>query len=326
MPAAHTPVLNTLAVLIAATLAAAPAHAADADADADAPASTASATSANLAASTLDAVVVTGSRTSTRTVKNSSTPIDVISAEDLASTGQATLLEALQRSLPSLSQIGGYQSDQESLIRGYQLRNLSPGYTLVLVNGKRRNASAYVSGANGGGYPGHAWADLALIPVSAIDHVEVLRDGASAIYGSDAITGVINVILKTQAHGGDVSVESGQSFDGDGTRTSVRANVGLPWGEDGFINLSGETTRQHHAIRTRRYIDGYLSYPAVDANGNLVALRPNNRLPAGASPNPAEATRDAEANTILSSPSYALKAFAVNVGHGLGESAQFYAN
>jgi iron complex outermembrane receptor protein len=69
---------------------------------------------------------------------------------------QGNLLEALQRSLPSLSQIGGYQSDQESLIRGYQLRNLSPGYTLVLVNGKRRNASAYVSGANGGGFPGHA--------------------------------------------------------------------------------------------------------------------------------------------------------------------------
>lgn len=321
MPAAHAPVLSTLAVLITAILAASSSHAAEADAD---PAATAA--TANVAASTLDAVVVTGSRTSMRTVKNSSTPIDVISAEDLAATGQGNLLEALQRSLPSLSQIGGYQSDQESLIRGYQLRNLSPGYTLVLVNGKRRNASAYVSGANGGGFPGHAWADLALIPVSAIDHVEVLRDGASAIYGSDAITGVVNVILKSQAHGGDLSVESGQSIDGDGSRTSVRANVGLPWGADGFVNLSGETTRQHHAIRSRRYIDGYLSYPAVDANGNRVALRPNNRLPAGASPNPAESGRDAEANIILSSPSYALKAFAVNVGHGLGESAQFYAN
>lgn len=206
MPAVHAPVLNTLAVLIASVLAASPGHAADADAD---PAATAA--TANVAASTLDAVVVTGSRTSTRTVKNSSTPIDVISAEDLTATGQANLLEALQRALPSLSQIGGYQSDQESLIRGYQLRNLSPGYTLVLVNGKRRNASAYVSGANGGGFPGHAWADLALIPVSAIDHVEVLRDGASAIYGSDAITGVVNVILKSQAHGGELAVESGQS-------------------------------------------------------------------------------------------------------------------
>lgn len=114
MPAAHIPALSTLSLLIAATLAAAPAYAAEADAP-----SASTATSANLAASTLDAVVVTGSRTSTRTVKNSSTPIDVISAEDLAATGQANLLEALQRSLPSLSQIGGYQSDQESLIRGY---------------------------------------------------------------------------------------------------------------------------------------------------------------------------------------------------------------
>ncbi len=170
------------------------------------------------------------------------------------------------------------RATRRASIRGYQLRNLSPGYTLVLVNGKRRNASAYVSGANGGGFPGHAWADLALIPVSAIDHVEVLRDGASAIYGSDAITGVVNVILKSQAHGGEFAVESGQSTDGDGSRTSVRANVGLPWGADGFVNLSGETTRQHHAIRTRRYIDGYLSYPAVDGSGNLAALRPNNRL------------------------------------------------
>ena len=320
LPAARVPTLTSLSVLIALALGAGAAHAASPEA----PPETVVA-SGTAAASTLDAVVVTGSRTSNRTVKNSSTPIDVISAEDLASTGQANLLEALQRSLPSLSQIGGYQSDQESLIRGYQLRNLSPGYTLVLVNGKRRNASAYVSGANGGGYPGHAWTDLALIPVSAIDHIEVLRDGASALYGSDAITGVINVILKSDAHGGDVSVESGQSIDGDGTRTSVRANIGLPWGQDGFVSLSGENTRQHHAIRTRRYIDGYLSYPAVDASGNPVALRPNNRLPAGATPNPAEASRDPEANTILSSPSYALTALAVNAGHGLGENSQFYA-
>jgi len=276
-------------------------------------------------AATLDAVVVTGSRTSNRTVKNSATPIDVVSAESLLATGQANLLDALQRALPSLSQIGGYQSDQESLIRGYQLRNLSPGYTLVLVNGKRRNTSAYVSGANGGGYPGHAWTDLALIPVTAIDHVEVLRDGASALYGSDAITGVINVILKSQPSGGGVSVESGQSVDGDGSRTTLRGNLGLPWGSDGFVNIAAEITRQHHAIRPRRYIDSYLSYPAVDANGNLVKLGANNSLPAGATANPAEATRDAEANIILSSPSYALNAVALNAGHGLGDDAQFYA-
>jgi iron complex outermembrane receptor protein len=281
--------------------------------------------SGDASASTLDTVLVTGSRTSTRTVKNSSTPIDVISAQDLAATGQGTLLEALQRTLPSLSQIGGYQSDQESLIRGYQLRNLSPGYTLVLVNGKRRNASAYVSGANGGGFPGHAWADLSLIPVAAIDHIEVLRDGASAIYGSDAIAGVINVILKSQASGGSASIESGESYDGDGARTTVRANLGLPWGEDGFINLSAENTRQHSAIRPRIYRDGYLSYPAVDANGNLVALGTYNSLPAGATANPAEAGRNAKANQIPSSTDFSLKSLAANIGHGLGENADFYA-
>ncbi|KGK59206.1 hypothetical protein NC00_03500 [Xanthomonas cannabis pv. phaseoli] len=103
-------------------------------------------------------MLATGSHIGTRTVKNSSAPIDVVSAQELVATGQVNLLDALQRTLPSLSQVGGYQSDQESLVRGYQLRNLSPGYTLALVNGKRRNASAYVSGANGGGFPGHAWA------------------------------------------------------------------------------------------------------------------------------------------------------------------------
>ncbi|MFP7036775.1 TonB-dependent receptor plug domain-containing protein, partial [Xanthomonas hortorum] len=181
-------------LLLAAPLLSDPANAAPADAPA-------------AAAATLDTVLVTGSRSSTRTVKNSSTPIDVVSAQELVATRQGNLLDALQRTLPSLSQVGGYQSDQESLVRGYQLRNLSPGYTLVLINGKRRNASAYVSGANGGGFPGHAWADLALIPIAAIDRVEVLRDGASAIYGSDAIAGVVNILLKTQASGGSASLE-----------------------------------------------------------------------------------------------------------------------
>lgn len=247
------------------------------------------------AASTLNTVVVTGSRNSTRTVANSSTPIDIISADALAATGQATLLDALQRALPSLSQVGGYQSDQESLIRGYQLRNLSPGYTLVLVNGKRRNASAYVSGANGGSFPGHSWADLGLIPISAIDHVEVLRDGASAIYGSDAVAGVINVILKTDASGGAVAVESGQSYDGDGSRTSLRGNLGLPWGNSGFVNVSAENTEQQHAIRRVQFPTSWYDGPA-----------------------------GTDANKIYSSPSYRLTSAVISAGHSLGSEADFY--
>ncbi len=296
-------------LLLAAPLLSDPANAAPADAP---------------AAATLDTVLVTGSRSSTRTVKNSSTPIDVVSAQELVATGQGNLLDALQRTLPSLSQVGGYQSDQESLVRGYQLRNLSPGYTLVLINGKRRNASAYVSGANGGGFPGHAWADLALIPIAAIDRVEVLRDGASAIYGSDAIAGVVNILLKTQASGGSASLESGSSSDGDGSRTSVRGNLGLPWGADGFVNLSAERTRQHSAIRPLTYQPDYLSYPAIGADGSLVALGSYNSLPAGATRNPAEGTRDAQANRIYSSADYALTSAAVNAGRSLGDTLQVY--
>ena len=256
--------------------------------------STASATetpSTDVNASTLDTVVVTGSRTNTRTVKNSSTPIDVVSAQDLAATGKSSLLEALQYTLPSLSQVGGYQADQENLIRGYQLRNLSPGYTLVLINGKRRNVSAY---ASADAFPGQAWTDLALIPVAAIDHVEVLRDGASAIYGSDAIAGVINVILKSQAQGGSASIESGQSTAGDGSRTTIRANLGLPWGQSGFVNISAENTEQQHAIRRVKYLD------SVDTNG-------------------------VSGNAINSTPSYSLKSLVLNAGHGLGDNADFYA-
>ncbi|MFT4198490.1 MAG: TonB-dependent receptor [Pseudoxanthomonas sp.] len=246
-------------------------------------------------ASTLDTVLVTGSRSSTRTVKNSATPIDVISSQDLAASGKGNLLEALQYVLPSLSRLVGGQTGEEQVIGSFQLRGLSPGYTLVLVNGKRRNVSAYASGV-GGSYPGQTWTDLALIPVSAIDHVEVLRDGASAIYGSDAIAGVVNVILKSQAQGGSVSLESGASSAGDGSRTGERFNLGMPWGQDGFVNLSAENTAQHHAMRRLRYLD------SINTGG-------------------AGADADASAST----PSYRLKALALNAGHSVGENGQFYA-
>ncbi len=122
----------------------------------------------------LDTVLVTGSRATGRTVRNSAAPIDVVSSDALQATGKGNLLDALQSLLPSFNS-AAKQSDLEGNIPGVQLRNLSPGYTLVLVNGKRRNNSAYTSV---GTFPGQSYTDLSLIPVSAIDHVEVLRDGA----------------------------------------------------------------------------------------------------------------------------------------------------
>jgi len=185
-------------------------------------------------AKNLDAVLVTGSRNSTRTVENSSTPIDLVSAEELAATGKGDLLQALLTKLPSLS-LQTYGSGLDNQVRGAMLRNLSPGYTLVLVNGKRRNVSAYTSDTS---FPGHNYTDIALIPMAAVDHIEVLRDGASAIYGSDAITGVINIILKSDASGGQLTVEGGTSFDGDGERAKYGMNLGLPLGKSGFVVVS----------------------------------------------------------------------------------------
>lgn len=267
----------------------------------------------------LDTVVVTGARATGRTVRNSAAPIDVVSNDDLLATGKGNLLEALQSLLPSFSS-AARQSDLEGNIPGVQLRNLSPGYTLVLVNGKRRNNSAYTSI---GTFPGQSYTDLSLIPVSAIDHVEVLRDGASAIYGSDAIAGVFNVILKSGADSGGVSVEYGQSYAGDGERTRAIANQGFALGDKGFGNFSAELTDQDDAIRSLTYKDSYLIYPAV-RNGQLVRLGTNNSLPAGATPNPAEATRNAKSQSNQGTNGYTTRSAAVNASYDLTDDLNLY--
>jgi len=269
--------------------------------------------------SSLDTVLVTGARAAGRTVRNSAAPIDVVSSNELLATGKSNLLDALQSLLPSFNS-AAKQSDLEGNIPGVQLRNLSPGYTLVLVNGKRRNNSAYTSV---GTFPGQSYTDLSLIPVSAIDHVEVLRDGASAIYGSDAIAGVFNVILKSDARSGGVGVEYGKTYIGDGNRTQVSANKGFALGDKGFVNLSAEYTDQDDAIRSLTYRDSYLIYPAV-RNGQLVRLGTNNSLPAGATPNPSEATRDAQAQSNQGTNGYTTKAAALNGSYGISDNLNLY--
>lgn len=267
----------------------------------------------------LDTVVVTGARASGRTVRNSAAPIDVVSSDDLLATGRGNLLEALQTLLPSFNS-AARQSDLEGNIPGVQLRNLSPGYTLVLVNGKRRNNSAYTSV---GTFPGQSYTDLSLIPVSAIERVEVLRDGASAIYGSDAIAGVFNVILKSSADSGGISVEHGQTYAGDGGRTRASANQGFALGDRGFVNLSAELIDQDDAIRSLTYRDSYLIYPAV-RNGQLVRLGANNSLPAGATPNPAEATRNAKSQSNQGTNGHETRSAAINASYDLTDNLNLY--
>ncbi|MEJ0099739.1 MAG: TonB-dependent receptor [Pseudomonadota bacterium] len=236
----------------------------------------ASANRADVGDGELEAVVVTGSRVSGRTVENSAVPVDVISSRDLQSTGQVNLVQALESLLPSFQRNNNSQSDVEKTHPGVKLRGLNPGYTLVLVNGKRRNTSAYVSPQT---FPGQTYADISLIPTAAVERVEVLRDGASAIYGSDAVAGVFNIILKSNYQGGAVGVEWGKSYEGDGERQDYYANAGFSLNSKGFLSLSAERSSQKAEYRTVDYLSNDLFYPLLDASGNAVSAATYGTVP-----------------------------------------------
>ncbi|WP_397452338.1 TonB-dependent receptor plug domain-containing protein [Pseudomonas sp. NA-150] len=240
---------------------------------------------------TLDAVIVTGSRGSeARTVTSSPAPIDVISAQQLEKTGSSSLRTALEKTLPSFSQRPSGTSN-DSIARPYSLRGLNGSNVLVLVNGKRRHNSAVINLDSTAAY-GTNPVDLDMIPISAIDHVEVLRDGASAQYGSDAIAGVINIILKQNDNGGSVSTSYGEYYKGDGGTIRQTLNKGLSLPNDGFFNLSLDAKSQQTAVRAR------------DATGSFYYKQPDG----SADPREATADKDVQKNGLP-------KIQAINVGY-----------
>ena len=147
-------------------------------------------------APTLDRVVAIGTRRSDATALTSAAPVDVINAEELKQTGATSLNQALFQLLPSFNFPQNQSATRGQNPKGASLRGLAPDQTLVLINGKRRHASAVVNISGGVPFIGAQPVDLDMIPISSIDHVEVLRDGASAQYGSDAVAGVVNIVLK----------------------------------------------------------------------------------------------------------------------------------
>ena len=198
----------------------------------------------------IDEVVITGTRVAARTRLDSLAPVDVLSEKTLASSSTTELAEALSTAAPSLNFPRPSITDGTDHIRPATLRGLAPDQTLVLVNGKRRHQSALVN-VNGSVGRGSAAVDLNAIPLAAIETVEVLRDGASAQYGSDAIAGVINLRLRDAREGGstsvtygqyntDVDTERGTRHETDGGTVTASGWVGLPLGPEGFITLSGE--------------------------------------------------------------------------------------
>jgi iron complex outermembrane receptor protein len=203
--------------------------------------------------STLDTVIVTGTRVSDRTVAESQSPIDIISSEALQSTGTSELATALSRVLPSLNFPHPALTDGTSGIRPAQLRGLSPDQVLVLVNGKRRHTSAQIN-VNGSIGRGASAVDINAIPIAAIERVEVLRDGASAQYGSDAIAGVINIVLKGASEGGSLAIDHGQYSAGDGAKSQLSGDTGIGFGDGrGSVHVAGQISQQDATNRAGPY-------------------------------------------------------------------------
>ncbi|WP_158879736.1 TonB-dependent receptor [Rhodanobacter sp. L36] len=197
----------------------------------------------------LSTVIVTGTRSDNRTESSSLTPIDVVSAKVLQQSGTNDLPTALAHIIPSLSFPRPSAADTADTQRPAQLRGLSPDQVLVLVDGKRWHPGALLL-TNGVLGRGSQAVDLNTIPVSAIDHIEVLRDGASAQYGSDAIAGVINIILKKGAKGGDVEITGGQYSAGDGRQWQGSANFGIPLGDDkGWMRFTVQDGNEDYTNR-----------------------------------------------------------------------------
>ena len=198
----------------------------------------------------LEEVIVTGTRLAVRSASDSPVPVDVISGNDMRVNGSTDLQDMLRTQVPSFDINTQPISDAATIVRPANLRGLSPDNVLVLVNGKRRHRGSIISFLGGGISDGAQGVDISAIPSLALKQVEVLRDGASSQYGSDAIAGVLNFILRDDAEGFELVARTGSTFDGDGDNYMIAANLGLPLGDRGFVNITGEMRDVEGTVRS----------------------------------------------------------------------------
>jgi iron complex outermembrane receptor protein len=218
----------------------------------------------------LEEVITTGTRKEGLSPTETMSPIDVLAGTAISNQATFDLTDGLTKIAPSLNTQRFPIADGTAFIRPVSLRNLSPDQTLVLVNGTRRHRSPLVNlqlAPLGTVNQGAQAVDFAALPSLAIKRIEVLRDGASAQYGSDAIAGVVNVILKDANEGISVAVQTGEYFEGDGTRTSIAANGGFRLGDNGFLNATIESST---ADTTSRGVQRADCQPVIDFVGEGV--------------------------------------------------------
>ena len=259
-----------------------------------------------------EVILTTGSRSLPRSSVNTPLPIDALQAADLKTTAQISFDKQLQYRVPSFNTVNTPVNDATTLLDPYEIRNLGPSRTLILINGKRKNLSSllYVQFSPGRGETG---ADLASIPIDAIKRVEILRDGASAQYGSDAIAGVMNVILKDRYQYSTLTFNGGLTHKGDGENYGLAYNGGSNFGSKGFINYTVDFSQQNSAVRS-----GIIDRPTEKATfGGSASVDAAidaylDRFPTGGNINGSGETQAAKFNYNLGAPA--------------GENGQFYSN
>lgn len=255
-------------------------------------------------------VVIVGTRATSRTVTDSPLPIDILSSQEITSSGQNSFDKILQYRVPSFNTVQTPVNDATALLDPWEIRNMGVSRTLILVNGKRKNLSALVYTQTSPSR-GESGADLSAIPVDAIKRVEILRDGASAQYGSDAIAGVVNVVLKDNTDQGYVTLSGGITGEGDGGRIGVALNNGSSIFDDkGFINYTVDFSRISEARRSG------LVDAAGEASDFGASIADVNSFLA----------YDKYAGNRNSSPAIASAKFLVNTGVNLTENTELYAN
>ena len=258
-----------------------------------------------------ETVIVTGTRASGVDAYSSSSPIQVLSAESIESAGRPDLMNALANIVPSFT-AQAFGGDMANQTLQAKLRGLSPNHTLVLVNGKRRHTTASLA-ILGGPYQGGAGVDLNFIPADAIEHVEVLTEGAAAQYGTDAIAGVINIILKKDARGGSASATSGGYYGGDGELNGFSGNIGLGGEGGAYLNLTAEYREKEHSFRGA--VDPRVVDPGridEEEGGSF----PNTNMPF--------APGYPYLNRIFGDGSYEIKLLTANAGVPIGQVMELY--
>lgn len=214
--------------------------------------------------STQDTVIVTGIRGAPRSVTDSPTPIDVFTYQDIQQGSPTGIYESIRFLIPSFNMPTRGGGGTAAIIASGGMRGLNPDHTLVLVNGKRRHKTALIHSVSSL-YNGAAGVDLNMFPLSAISRVEVLRDGAAAQYGSDAIAGVINIILKDDPDAGEIAISAGQNFDrNDGEFFTVSANGGVSIGQSGSLNMFYNFMSREESNRAVPISDRINLYPLLD--------------------------------------------------------------